>query len=632
MTITDADAGEDQFVAETVAGTYGSLTIDAAGAWTYESDNTQAAIQELGAGDSLTDTLTVRTSDGATHDVVITINGANDAPTITSDGGGDTAGVNASENQIAVTTVAAIDMDGDTPGFSITGGADAALFNIDSGTGVLTFKVAPDFETFADADTDGVYEVEVNADDGHGGTDTQTISVTVTNVNEAPASANHTVNTDEDADYTFSLSDFAFSDPDGDVMASVKITSLETAGSLKLSGADVTLNQDITKADLDAGNLTFAPAADANGAGYDSFDFSVSDGTTDSTVPYTMSIDVSARNDAPEVTAPGSTLNASEQADLDIEGAGFTVSDVDEEDGGAVATLSVDEGTITVVVGDSGVVIDSGNGTGTVTLSGSVSQINQLLTGAGTGTITYLNPSDDPGAVTTLTVTVNDGGNTGTDPGTSGSAATEEGTNSVTIDISPVNDVPVLGGANNLAAIAEDMVGNGGTLVLALVAGQITDPDGPSSGMAVTGVNNAHGTWEYTINGGGTWTAFGSPDAASARLLAADADTAVRFVPHAGWNGTEDSGITFHAWDQTMGSNGGTGDVTGGDTSFSIASAGSSIKVKPVTDTPAIRPGGTGIPPWSIDDGNTPPTVGNDDAISITTAPIRIPVPAVPFR
>ena len=33
------------------------------------------AIQELGAGDSLTDTLTVRTADGTTHDVVITING-----------------------------------------------------------------------------------------------------------------------------------------------------------------------------------------------------------------------------------------------------------------------------------------------------------------------------------------------------------------------------------------------------------------------------------------------------------------------------------------------------------------------------------------------------------------------------
>ena len=107
LTITDADAGEDQFVAETVAGTYGSLTIDAFGAWTYESDNTQNAIQELGAGDSLTDTLTVRTADGTTHDVVITIHGANDAPVI---GGVDTGSVTE-------------DIDPDTDGLLETAGA-----------------------------------------------------------------------------------------------------------------------------------------------------------------------------------------------------------------------------------------------------------------------------------------------------------------------------------------------------------------------------------------------------------------------------------------------------------------------------------------------------------------------------
>ena len=107
LTITDADAGEDQFVAETIAGTYGSLTIDAAGDWTYESDNTQAAIQELDAGDSLTDTLTVRTADGTTHDIMITINGADDAPVI---GGVDTGRVTE-------------DVDPDTDGLSETTGA-----------------------------------------------------------------------------------------------------------------------------------------------------------------------------------------------------------------------------------------------------------------------------------------------------------------------------------------------------------------------------------------------------------------------------------------------------------------------------------------------------------------------------
>ncbi len=61
----------------------------------------------------------------------------NDAPVITSNGGGATAAVNAAENQTAVTTVKATD--GDLPPqtltFSITGGADQALFGIVAGTG-----------------------------------------------------------------------------------------------------------------------------------------------------------------------------------------------------------------------------------------------------------------------------------------------------------------------------------------------------------------------------------------------------------------------------------------------------------------------------------------------------------------
>ncbi len=90
MTISDEDSGEDQFAAGIVNGTYGSITIDTAGNWSYAADNTQAAIQQLGAGDSITDTISVATEDGTSHDIVITINGANDTPVI---GGVDTGSV-----------------------------------------------------------------------------------------------------------------------------------------------------------------------------------------------------------------------------------------------------------------------------------------------------------------------------------------------------------------------------------------------------------------------------------------------------------------------------------------------------------------------------------------------------------
>ena len=174
-----------------------------------------------------------------------------------------------------------------------------------------------------------------------------------------------------------------------------------------------------------------------------------------------VQIDLTAVNDAPVVNAPGSALSATEQVGLSIEGTGFSVSDVDEAGSGATATLSVGEGAITVVIGDSGVTIDSGNGSGTVVVSGTIAQINSLLDDSSTGTITYLNSSDTPSASTTFSVTVNDAGNTGTDPGLTGDGTSEEGTNSQTINITATNDDPTNAGSLPAdIAVTEDVASN----------------------------------------------------------------------------------------------------------------------------------------------------------------------------
>jgi Ca2+-binding RTX toxin-like protein len=116
--------------------------------------------------------------------VHVHIAGVNDAPVITSDGGGDTAAVNVAENTTAVTTVTSTDPDvGATKTYSIAGGADALKFSIDSSTGALSFNSAPNFEAPADAGGNNVYDVTVQVSDG-ALTDTQAIAVTVTNVAE----------------------------------------------------------------------------------------------------------------------------------------------------------------------------------------------------------------------------------------------------------------------------------------------------------------------------------------------------------------------------------------------------------------------------------------------------------------
>ena len=84
VVVTDTDAGESLVAVQTnTAGTYGSFSIDANGNWSYSADNSQSAIQALGADDTLTDSFTVNSADGtATNTVVITIHGTNDAPTL----------------------------------------------------------------------------------------------------------------------------------------------------------------------------------------------------------------------------------------------------------------------------------------------------------------------------------------------------------------------------------------------------------------------------------------------------------------------------------------------------------------------------------------------------------------------
>ncbi|WGK80535.1 VCBS domain-containing protein [Vibrio aestuarianus] len=63
----------------------GQLAIDPKGNWNYYIDNRKPEIQHLGKGETLTDTVTVHSKDGTTHDIVITIHGTNDAPTVSSE-------------------------------------------------------------------------------------------------------------------------------------------------------------------------------------------------------------------------------------------------------------------------------------------------------------------------------------------------------------------------------------------------------------------------------------------------------------------------------------------------------------------------------------------------------------------
>ena len=138
----------------------------------------------------------VTASDGTLTDtiaVTINVNDLNEAPSFDD---GETASVNAAENQTAVATPEVTDPDGDDLTYRLDTAAlvsapatnDHALFTM-TGAGVLTFKAAPDFEAARNSYT-LVIEVR-DSKDGAGKADTDwddavTLTVNVTDVAEPP--------------------------------------------------------------------------------------------------------------------------------------------------------------------------------------------------------------------------------------------------------------------------------------------------------------------------------------------------------------------------------------------------------------------------------------------------------------
>ncbi|MGK7941720.1 MAG: CARDB domain-containing protein, partial [Crocosphaera sp.] len=134
-------------------------------------------------------------------------------------------------------------------------------------------------------------------------------------------------------------------------------------------------------------------------------------------------------------------------------------------------------------------------------------------------------------------------------------------------DLSPVSI--------NAIAVAGDTVEDlFGTLVTT-----VSDSDGRQAAIAVTSVDNSKGTWQYSLNDGATWTAFGTPSQSNARLL--DKDDKIRFLPSTTQTNPFNASFTFRAWDKVTGTPGGTANTTqnGGNTAFSSNIATATVDV-----------------------------------------------------
>ena len=324
------------------------------------------------------------------------------------------------------------------------------------------------------ADTHDLFPYAIIDNDGD--TSSATLDITVTNVNEAPTitsnggGATASLNVNEN---TTAVTTVTSTDPDGPSA----IYSI-VGGS---DAAKFTIN-------TSSGALTFAAApnfetptdSDANNSYI--VQVQVSDGALHDT--QTITVNVTNVNEAPVATITPLSYSATEQTNLTLQGTGLSISDVDAGAGSMTVTLSVGEGILTLAAGNSGATV-SNSGTSSVTITGTVAQINNLLGGIDTGpgsagTITYNDNTDTPSASTTLTLLVHDNGNTG-----GGDLVASD---TATINITAVNDAP---NANDDTVIT-NISGSGAAIAIldAALLFNDTDPEGHALTISSSGFPN----------------------------------------------------------------------------------------------------------------------------------------------
>ena len=287
--VTDLDANEASFVAVSNLQSeygFGHISMDTNGNWTFklDSQNTEgmAAISALAAGDSLTDTITVTTADGTTHDITITIKGKNDPATIS----GETSGslTEDATDALALTLhITDIDVNSVTPENAFQSQTDSAsdygLFSITE-LGVWRYQL--------NNNADGVQELQqgeklteqftVLSVDGT----EQVIAIEIQGVNDAPNAEPETVSILEDSIDNIIDVLANDSDIDGD---SLTLLSAITENTGEVSVVD--------------NKVVYTPAADVNENVV--ITYQVSDGLLSASG--SLTIDIEAVNDAPEAQA-----------------------------------------------------------------------------------------------------------------------------------------------------------------------------------------------------------------------------------------------------------------------------------------------------------------------------------------
>ena len=421
LSASDVDNGATQAwsIVGSAAGTYGGLAVSATtGQWTYTLNNA-TNVQALAAGESHTETFTVRVTDdqGAfvNQQVSVVVTGTNDAPIVaaTDVTGAVTEQVTPAGNLTDSGTITFTDVDltdahsisAVTPSAGALGALTASVSTDTTGSGAggmvnWNYSVADSAVEYLAAGQTKVETFSFNVLDGQGGSVARTVEVTVTGTNDAPigtAAATLTAGT-EDTTYTISAVNLlaGFSDVDaGDTLSVSGLTA---------SNGTITGN----------GTFTITPTANFNGAVTLNYNVVDSQGAS---VATTQSYTLAAVNDAPVAVGDtnGSDAVIESNALMNYAGDPTAVGNVltndTDVDAGDAKTVSAVNGVAQSVgasiVGTYGAVTISSDGSYTYTLDNNKAATNALPQGAKVNDVFNYTVVDAAGATSSTTLSIN---------------------------------------------------------------------------------------------------------------------------------------------------------------------------------------------------------------------------------
>lgn len=259
------------------------------------------------------------------------------------------------------------------------------------------------------------------ASDGSLSSSTATATLSMA-INQAPVVSDFGKSVAEDNPLTFAAADFSahFSDADAeDALQAVKITALPNHGSLKLSGTGVTVDQEVSAAQLI--NLTYQGDEEFNGS--DSFAWNGSDGLAYAAAAAAVSLTVTPVNDPPSFTAGSNEAVDEDGGPQTVSGWATDISAGPSNESGQTLTFQV-----------------TGNDNPSLFAAGPAVD-------PGTGALTYT-PAANASGSATIAVKLHDAGGTANN----GQDASDE--QEFTITVNAVNDAPVV--SDFAKAVGED--------------------------------------------------------------------------------------------------------------------------------------------------------------------------------